>query len=66
MSVTLLGLVWISLNIQNEISLETFCDVVAYKFINLCKLKAKYGHKEFDDFSLFVLGLSSSFYDFTV
>ena len=31
MNVTLLGLV----KIQNEISLETFCDVVAYKFINL-------------------------------
>ena len=35
------NVVRISENIQNEISLETFCDVVAYKFINLYKLKAK-------------------------
>ena len=29
------NVVRISKKIQNEISLETFCDVVAYKFINL-------------------------------
>ena len=29
------NVVRISQNIQNEISLDTFCDVVAYKFINL-------------------------------
>ena len=34
------NVVRISQNIQNEISLDTFCDVVAYKFINLYKLKA--------------------------
>ena len=36
----------ISQNIQNEISLENFCDVAAYKFINLHKLKAKWSRKE--------------------
>ena len=36
------NVVRISLNLQNEISLETFWDVVAYKFINLYKLKAKW------------------------
>ena len=36
------NVVKISQNIQNEISLETFFDVVAYKFINLYKLKAKW------------------------
>jgi len=35
------NVVRMSQNIQSEISLETFCDVVAYKFINLYKLKAK-------------------------
>ena len=29
------NVVRISQNIQNEISLDTFCDVIAYKFINL-------------------------------
>ena len=36
------NVVRISQNIQNEISLETFFYVVAYKFINLYKLKAKW------------------------
>ena len=36
------NVVRISQNIQNEISLETFFDVVAYKFINLYKLKANW------------------------
>ena len=36
------NVVRISQNIQHEMPLETFCDVFAYKLINLYKLKAKW------------------------